>query len=306
MKTNKNTLKAFEKSFNEYADSSDYDKPKSLKMTVERFEASHLVGRGRNGVSTLVELQKRVTEVSSIHIDKSFRTLLTLRINSNSESDHGFGRYKPVFLEFQKNGKTSSCEVLREWESDKIEVSRFQSIFGYDLASLYPEEFNHFKENAIREIDESEKQFESRINRQFTVELFQDIIKDLGGHRDKESLVKLCELTGFTLKTVFPFVLKHQFSPRFINLSDKVLEFGYKTNNTYNSLPVMIKIEKVSEIKSVSLAKLNIEESGYYSHSDTMGILPESVSKAKNFMSRFKRADKKAYKKLVDNIKKGA
>lgn len=295
--------------FTQWAKSGSYDKPRTLRAELTSFNPVHRVNRGRNGVSELVELQTIVTEASGIHFETNPRSsLLEIYINSRVESEHGFGRKDRGVLIKVRDAKGKYHKLNVYPSHYETELNGLRALFGYEVGSAFdPEDFKRFRESNtddVLTIAGTKPELTSNevrdLQRKYTDTFYYAMASELE-RGDQQSLEKLCEFLNFRLVTVFKFVQRYWVSPQFVNVTSSSIEIGWKTNQTYNSLPVVLKVSKAREIRTVKLADLGIEDAGYYSHNDNMQVLPEQVDAAKRFASRFKNAKARAVKRVLES-----
>ncbi len=128
-------------------------------------------------------------------------------------------------------------------------------------------------------------------------------LKTAGGNKDvyaTETVIELLKNQGYSIVTQFDytdtisFEMPHHsgnhISPSYVKDVKNGIEIGWISNGTYNSIPQVLKIEKVTGIKTQSLRDLGIEKNGYYDGHYKCEILPSQAKAAKQFFSkRFKK-----------------
>lgn len=294
----------------DWAQSSDWKRNRTLRVELTSFEPVHRVNRGRNGVSELVELQTVVTEADGVYIETKPRSsLLEVYVSSKVRVEHGFGsKDRGIVIRYRDaKGKYSSINVYPQHYD--TELGTLRHVFGYEVgATLDPEGFKYFVDQSTEDVitlagtkpEPSESDL-TKLKREFTDKVYYRMVSDLERGCEQE-LVKLCEHVGLKLVKTFAFVQRYWVSPQFVNVTSSGIELGWYTNQTYNSLPMVLKISKVKEIRTVKLKDLGIERAGYYSYTDNMQVLPEHVEAAKRFANKFDNAKTKAVKRALEEV----
>lgn len=313
---NKANYKKICKALTEFTKSDSYDKPALLKAEHTAFRAAHKVSRGRNGVSELLELQTSVIEADGVYINAWERSdLLTVYLSSSIKSNHGFGSERGSFVRVRDaKGKYHSFEAFTSWEESDINVDAMARALGEHAPSEYAaEDFKHFMEtktgNVVRladgdSVQPSEYDIE-QLKRRFAVKFYRDLVKyDLDQGR-LQRLEEFIAHIGFKLVAYFSFTERFWgVSPDYFEETSNGFEIGWTAKGTYNALPQTLKVTKSRGIKTVGLAEIGVEGSGYYNHSDRMQILPGQVDEVKRFASRYRSKQAKVTNDIVESALK--
>jgi hypothetical protein len=249
---NKHYWNKLSKELNAYVESGSYDKPRTLQIEHTGFFPNHVGQRGLNhNESSLLDFGTRIIEARGVHFayDRRFNTV-QLYIKSTVHN-YNAGTY----IEVTKDGKTYSV-TLRD--KDETTNGRLTNLLG--------------------------KEFES--------DLFQVYSQD----ELKEELTKAgCNILVFFRFTIeLGLNLPHHAdrflgTPSYVKETKRGVELGWFAAGTYNSLPHVVKVSKVTTIQSVKLVDLGIESRGYYSHDWRCSVPKAQASKAKAFFKkRFK------------------
>lgn len=270
---------------------SGWDSTHTLKVSREGFEPKHTVHAGRNEVSKLVDYSKTLIEADSIYIMKPFKdspSYYRVLIGSRVKNNHGFGNDYSYYFRVKLNGKYYDLYLKEDWDLENCNVNRLKNLFGYELSSL-KEKFEGSNTEPIKSL------------RQLTEDYYQRFVKfSMDRESDCEEFFKS---VGASMVRRFKYFKCVSFSADYVKVLRNGVEFGFKTNDTYCSLPVIIKIERVRQIKTVRLRDIGLEESGYYSHSDNLEILPEQVEAVKRFKKRFDRNKKQVIEQVLKEVK---
>lgn len=240
---------------NEYVEKSTWSRPRTIQIEHTGFFSRHIGFRGLNhNESKLLDFGTRLIEANAVHFAYSRKyNSVNMYIQSTVHSqDAG------TYIEFTRNGKLETVTL-------------------YDGSDRRP------------------RQIVEILGGKVDVDLFQEYSQD----EFKTALVK----AGCNVLVFFRFnaqvgidIPHHNASsyigkPNYIKTNKRGIEIGYMSHGTYNSLPSVISIKRVSTIQSVKLVDLGIERKGYYSH-DCKCLIPKSQAKqAKRFFAkRFKAA----------------
>lgn len=300
------------KALNAHAESGSYDKPATLRVEHTSFQPIHKAQRGRNGVGELVELVTRVIEAEGVHIANHDRSnLISIYIKSRTRSGHGFGSDMGVFLRLKDaKGKYHSVECRTAWETSEIEVNNLSRVIGETLPSEFEAEaFAEFVEEETAKVVGIKGKHPTvdtdSLRRAFSKKFYQEIVKYELEDGRRERFDKLLSFAGVSLVTIFQFTDRVWcISPDYVDQTKQGFEIGWTERHTYNSLPATLRITKVREIKTVKLADIGVETSGYYNHGDNMRVLPEQVAMVKRFASRFRAKQAKVTEKLLVSLER--
>lgn len=249
-----------------------WDSKTTVVLEHEAFRPLHLISRGRNGVSKTLELSKVSVELRDVLFwrDQSGSSPIELYVNADAETEHGFGRYRSKFIVLTKAGKESELTLRKTWDVENSDIGRMQSLFGYDIEGKTREETNDFYKRIVCDID-----------------------------RDRQAFTELAESHGYKVKLIFEYTHRFLVRPSYVKQTNRMVEFGIVNVSTYNSLPEIIRLRKMREVKTVGLYELGVETKGYYSHDDRMQVLPESASAARAFGKRFQRSANSERQKAI-------
>lgn len=292
----------FAKMVNEQVSNSKWDNKRVLKVEHTGFNPLHRVASGRNNVSKMLELQTILTEATEVHFETEARSsAINIYINSQVQVDHGFGRYKGIFLRLKDaRGKYHSMTLKNAWERKDIQVNRLLRVLGAEaIVKANEGPFNEFvKEEKAKVVtllgakEEEPGQTEwvmRRMREQFAEQFLQELVNLDVMSSSRRWLEELCAACNVGIVRMFEFT--QQFSVwnvQFLNVGARSLEIGWTKSNTYNSLPESLKITLTKDIPAVGLSDLGIEGAGYYSHDDKMYIPSSQVKAAKAFASKFR------------------
>lgn len=243
-----------------------WDRPGRLLIAeLTKFEECHAVGYGRNGAGTLVDLRTSLFEVESIQLDRFQNTdLISLYLNVRITVGQSCRSTRVCIQLKDRRDRITEIHLPIRWvtEEEKRDlIGQFQSLFGYKL-------FGDLTEG-----------------------VYGKIIDDIY-YQEKlsEEFLELLEKTDYRCYRSFEYTHKYSFTPEYITENNHCLEIGWKTNETYNSLPCRIRItRKLGKLNTVKLSDLGIEGRGYYDHTDNFQILPEIQEKAIRFNQEFNR-----------------
>jgi hypothetical protein len=252
-KQDKNFWKRLGRTFNEHAAKDEYRKNrKSIKISHTGLFPNHSVGRGPNtGEPTLLDFSTRITEASGIHFHRSEYGSIDIMVQSKTES------VDKTFFDVRKNGKNKTF-IFEHRSSDEN-----QNWYVKDL----------MKVACARDGVESVYWCDGR-----------DVAEEL--EKQGYSIV-----TQFDFSNEIGFRLPHHGSgyfikPSYVKQTAKAIEIGWVSSGTYNSLPNVIKIEMISEVKSQSLREMGLEGSGYYDGHYRCNILPTQAKAVKAFFGK--------------------
>lgn len=293
-------LKKIIKGLNEHVATDVYGK--TLRVELTCFDTGHRVNRGRNGTSTLLDLRTTIIEARSLMIETHARSsLLTVYLYAPVQEAQSseVGRSEGVFVKIcDKKGRYRTISLFN-WRNEDESTSTLMSLLEYpDLSAAFPEQFTDFKEGRstqgqrkvflLTEDGEEDAQFnEDELRRLFTQDLISSVAYPLS-RGDTERFEKILTALGSKLVSHYIFTDRMSIVPQFVRETKRGLEIGWMTSSTYNSLPVVLKVEKSKGIKTIGLADIGVEERGYYSHDDRMQVLPSQAKAAREFARSFK------------------
>lgn len=294
-------LKQIVKQLNDHVVDSDYRNVKTLRVELTCFDTGHRVSRGRNGVSTLLDLRTTIIEARSLMIETHRNSqLLTVYLYAPTPEDQGSstGRANGVFIKIRDAKGRYRSTVLFDARNSSESTGNLLALLDYpDLSAAYPELFAQFKEGhttrdakvfLIGDDGREDREFtEGEIKRAFTKDLIESAVYPLT-NGDTKNLEKILTVLNAKLVTSYVFTDRMSLVPDFVRETRKGVEIGYMTHSTYNSLPVVLKIEKSKGIKTIGLKDIGVEERGYYSHDDRMQVLPSQAKAAREFARSFR------------------
>lgn len=310
-------VKKLNKELNDYVNADSYKSSKGLLLEHTSFNRLHSVGSGRNCAPTLLTLQTVKTEINGVLFEKDGEFY---NIYMKAKNNSGHGRDNRFVIRYRKDNKTKSIIVQKNWDTDKVEINTIRYDFGDDLAKLLTTEYKAWLaierddlETNVTNIKaamgvagakEDDRDYES----EFTVDFYQRLIQDLDTDRDYslEKLKKVADAAGIEILTVFEFTHEFRFiRPQYVKQTKSYIELGLQPAATYNSLPEVIKISKIKEVKTVGLAEIGVEGPGYYSHDDRMQILPSEVKAAKAFSKKFESSKRSMLNRVKKEVANG-
>lgn len=256
MKQNKNYWKKISREFNEHAERDDgWKNERAIKVSHTSLFPVHSGGRGPNpGEPTLLEFGTRLLSCSGIyfHFESKYGSL---EIYTRSQT----GGHSKVFFEVRKGNKN--------WDFTWIKRANPDDQHGWLI-----------KEILVKAEAQGGRPYNTEDMREFLVSLGYSIVAE------------------FEYTEKIQFRLPHHgggfIRPTYVKAIKNGLEIGWISSGTYNSLPQVLKIEKIKRIRTVKLADLGIERKGYYSHYYHYEIQATQAKAAKAFFGkRFKKVD---------------
>jgi hypothetical protein len=248
---NKHYWTKLSKEFNAYTEKSSYDRPRTIQIEHTGFFPNHIAHRGLNhNESSLLDFGTRIIEADSVHFAYSRRfNSVSLYIKSTVHS-YDSGTY----LEFTRNGKTVSVTMYDNADKTPWQI---EQVLGKDVSVDLFQSYNQTD--------------------------FQTALTNAG-----------CNILVFFRFNVqislrIPHMLPSIGTPNYAKPIKQGIELGWTSHGTYNSLPNVIKVSRVSTIQAVKLYELGIENRGYYSHDLKCSIPKAQAKSAKRFFDkRFK------------------
>lgn len=238
------------------------------------------IARGRrNNVSSVVQLQTKLIECSSVFFEKSRRGSVTLYIDARAATSHGFGARQQVLLSYKDiKGRKESIELFRSWNREDFKGD----LIGYGRGKF------QYK----RDVSNGVKWRYERLVKSRLEDMLYHEMHDLERGRIDENLKDTFAKFGITLTSARPFTFKQyvSFGTKYIKSDGLNFEIGVEHTSTYCSLPEIFQVVvKSKPMKFIPLASLNVEKSGYYDHSESLSIKPEHLKQVKSFKSKFNR-----------------
>lgn len=264
----KRNLNKFNADLSKWLDGDNYKQSKTVSIEHTYFAPNHAVGYGLNGNSNMVELQTDIIEAKRLRFERGY-----------------FGNYgQTVVLYIQAKSNTYRGEHLKSFT--RIVVSKDGKETGFNCPQR--------------------GDYESELNRKMVQTFGELFCKANEWTRDgydantynsniRESLKGI----GFELVAHFEFNLDLRIDSKAIKVTSNSIVFAIESKGTYNTLPSMISIKKCSKVRSLKLAKLGIETSGYYDHHVNLEIRPEQAKQAKAFARRVSRLKNLVTKKVA-------
>ena len=254
---NKNYWTKLSKQLNTYAESGTWSRPRTIQIEHTGFFRRHVAERGLNhNESSLLDFGTRIIEANGVHFayNRKYNSVQLYIRSTIHSGDAG------TYIEVTKSGTTHALTL-------------------YDNA-----EENHWSVRRLKELLNNTK--EVRIN------LFQHYAQE----ELKEELVKAdCKiLVFFRFNVEMGVSLPHHVASvvgktNYVKPNRTGIEIGWTASGTYNSLPNVVRVSRVTTIQSVKLSDLGIENRGYYSHDWKCSIPKRQAKQAKAFFTkRFK------------------
>lgn len=291
----------------EFNDFTDIDRPWDKRLLLDHtgFNSIHNALAGLNSDNTLLEFQTIKTEIKNVLFDKNdSRISLYLKSRFSRRND------KQFLIKLSKDKKKFELTIRRE--KGDYQLNSLKRQFGNDLSEILPNKYEEFKKfNSDEELEETliilkhkdVSQREYDLKRDFTNKYYEELINQFDNSGYEQYLKLLNEALGYQVDLVFEFNFMLSINPAFYKKTKNYVEFGVIRNNTYNSLPEMIRLSKVKEVNHVKLSDILIEKAGYYSHDSKMSIRPEQVKQAKDFHKKFIKEQKNMLKKIEKEVK---
>jgi len=235
-----------------------------LELKLTGFHKDHAVGYDANGENTLTELRTQLIDVR----DLRFR-----RMSDRPDSS---------LLEVYVKTKTRLSGVhggLREPNQRLVEIRGP----GREFIAL---EFEERTGEARHDAWQLSKLLthSGKLERETAQERIKEMLGnwDFHGRRELEEMLP----EGYRIVTDFEFSISLRLQLMGVKVTKRGVTLATRTNGTYQSLPGLIELTKKREIKTVSLADLGVETSGYYSHCTRLEVRPEQVEAAKALARR--------------------
>lgn len=249
---NKNYWTKLSKELNAYTESSTWSKPRMIQIEHTGFFPNHIGHRGLNhNESSLLDFSTRITEANAVHFAYNRKYNSVQLYIKSTVHNYGAGTY----IEFVRNGKTRSVTL---YDRDDKANWIITEVLG--------------------------KEFES--------DLFQSYSQD--ELKDALTLAGCNVLVFFRFNVEIGLSLPHHGrgylgKPSYVKPNRTGIEIGWVSSGTYNSLPNVIRVSRVTTIQAVKLSDLGIENRGYYSHDWKCSIPKRQAKQAKAFFGkRFK------------------
>lgn len=272
-----NNLKKINKNLNDFINENKYEDSK-VHFTWQGFVENQHVGYGRNGASTLVDLQKIIYECDSVDLFRPTSpkmSYLQIYIKASAQAGQGC---RDLFTRLRIKDKKGSVHVLDDITEETL-ISQFGRVYK-EQSSIQVVGSNVIQ---LRPVDMVEEDISSQVYGEMI-----DVFK----YHSIEKFAMLIRQKGYEFMDVMEYTHKFSIFPESVKVLKNKITFTYMTLGTYNSLPEIMTIEKVKKFNEISLASLGIEKQGYYSHSDKMNILPEQKEEVMEFYNQFKKINK--------------
>lgn len=272
-----NNLKKINKDLNDFIGSNRYEDGE-VHLTWQGFVENQHVGSGRNGASTLVDLQKIIYECENIELVRprdSNSSYLNIYLKASSHAGQGSNE---SFTRLRIKDKKGSIHTL-----DDMTVETLTNKFGLVYREINPVRVIGSNVIQLRPEEVGEEDISSQV--------YGEMI-DAFKYHSIGSLATLIRQQGYEFIDVMEYTHKFSIFPESVKVLKNKITFTYMTFGTYNSLPVIMTIEKLKKFNKISLASLGIEKQGYYSHHDKMNILPEQKEEVMEFFNQFKKINK--------------
>lgn len=243
MKLDKHFYNKLTKEFNSYAEQDDWRKERTIQIEFTSFFKRHLAERGLN------HNESGLLDFGSQLIDAKA---------IHFAYDRRFG----VHIYIRSIVHTSSAGTYIEWTKN----GKTESLAMYDHQ------------------DEVPWRFKDVLTKQ-DIDLFQSYSqKEI---KDKLNAAGFKILVFFRFNTELRTNIPHHHSTAsgraYLKRIRNGIEMGGRSSGTYNSLPYVIRIQKVHALKVTKLVDLGIEDKGYYSHDFKCKIPSNQAEKAKQF-----------------------
>jgi hypothetical protein len=265
-------LKKVKQDLKSFADQNRWEDGK-LILSWQGFVENQHVGYGRNGASTLVDLQTILHECEDIDLVRPYGSnsnFMQIYIKAHATAGQAA---RDSYTRLRIKDSKGSIHTM-----DDVSVETLTSKFG---RVFEPKPVTNYFEGA------NVLQFSGKTEEvELTETVYSDMVDALKYNQNR--FLSLLAKQGFELVDSMEYSHKFSFHPDSVKVLKNSITFSYMTNQTYNSLPVIITIEKTKEFKELSLFELGVETKGsYYSHSDKMTILPEQKEEVMAFKKKF-------------------
>jgi hypothetical protein len=244
------------KKFNDYAAKTDWKKPRIIQVEHIGFFKKHVGHRGLNhNESRLLEFGTRLIEAEAIHFayTREFNSVHVYIRSTIYTPEAG------TYIEFVKDGKTYSATMYDRGGENDVPYS-IEKVLGKGVdCDLF---------QAYAQIELKEKLEATRCN----VLVFFRFTTQMGMNIPHHSRNYLGQVD-------------------YIRETKQGIELGWIASGTYNSLPNVVRIKRITAIPTVKLSDLGIERKGYYSHDMQCTIPKAQAQLVKRFFGkRFKHA----------------
>lgn len=279
---NGHNLRKLNKEFNTHLESStNYRHHRSILVKTQSFKQVDILSGRRNNVSSVVQIENKLVECSSAYWLTGTRWTPALYIKASAHESHGFDSKTQVLLIFKDiKGRKESMELFRSWDFEQFEIRDYM-----------------ISENRIEKLQGKSWNIRHRYMRFLKHEFKRLIYSEmhyLESGKITEELSSFCKMLGIDLIEAVPFT--HKFSMhglKGVKRSKNSIKFAINNTSTYCALPETLEIIFCSkEPALLSLAKLKIETSGYYDHSENLKIRPEQLKEAKKLQREFNKLSK--------------
>lgn len=298
MKINLNTInKMFQRS-------ETYD-GKQYQLKITEFVPIHSALPGLNNDTTLVDLQTRVIQLKDAFVKQDKGT-----IKIYYQSYCRAPREDEKVLIRVKTKKGEYIENVLNYVDDEDRAHSFLiNLFGYTFGASedldgyrrYCNRHGERVEVALRDGEECIKgnaQLAQGFTEEYAIWLQNRIVCG-----DMTDFVKLLDKYGHKMIKHYHFNdCVTVWTPQYTTALKNGIEIGYHTGNTYNSLPVVVKLTAVNKIKAVKLSEIGVETRGNYSHDARWSVRSEQVKQAKRFNAMFKAKKSKLINELTKSV----
>lgn len=279
---NGHNLRKLNSEFNKHFESStNYEQHRSILIKTKQFKQIDILSGRRNNVSSVVQVENKMIECSSAYWLTGTQWTPYLYIKASAHESHGFGSKTQVLLVYKDvKGRKESMELFRSWDFENFEIR------DYMISEERIEKLKG-KSWGVRH------RYMRLLKQEFKRLLYSEMTC-LERGKITEDLLNFCKMLGIDLLEAIPFTHKFtMFGLKGVKRSKKSIKLALKNVSTYCSLPETLEIIFCSkEPTLLSLAKLNIETSGYYNHSENLKIRPEQLKEAKKLQREFNRLSK--------------
>jgi hypothetical protein len=285
---NGNNLRKLNKQYAEFLSKDDRwnSKRRTAAVRIKRFEQVDVLSPERNGVSSVVQVVDQLIEVNNLFWTTGERFSSSLYVNAVASTTHGFGAKEQVLMVYKdsRNRKTST-ELYRTWERKDFNECARRLVYSLD--------FSKVRENMRSVKWEVRNRYEKYVQREL-IDLLYSEMRELERGVISERLASSFSRFGITLLQSMAFTDKFgTHGIEGVKTSGLNVKFAINNVSTYCALPSTLEIQfRKSEVPTLSLAKLKIETSGYYSHSERLKIRPEHKMHAMKLMREFKSLNK--------------
>lgn len=223
-----------------------------------------------------MSLQTVLYECNSIHFDRPFDSFLHLYSNAKATAGQGSSDTKTFLTYKDKQGKTKTCsnfyeETFTEVFERQYEIQKVFKLVSGDNIIPFSKNANI---NNVEKLDISDR-------------IYSKLSYDM--KYDPKKVYQTFE--EHSLEYISSFSYTHKFSIPIasVKMEKNSITFAHTVTTTYNSLPEIITIKKIPELKTIKLESLKIEDPGYYHHrSDQLEIREEDKKEALDFLKEFK------------------